>query len=213
MVLSWIVNTLERDLSDNVLFTNVAIEIWADLEKRFEQRNTPRIFQIKRDIATLTQDQMSVSTYYSKLKGYWDELSSLNALEACSYGALKSILAREEQQHLMQFLMGLHESYVTIRGHILLMSPLPTTQKAYSLILQEERQRQIASNSTINNESMAMLSISNKKNGSGINGITKSRHNLRVPTAHSKAVKVVLINNQPATMYKPQSIKLITYSP
>lgn len=67
----------------------------------------------------------------------------------------------------MQFLMGLHESYAMIRGHILLMSPLPTTRKAYSLILQEERQRQIASNSTINNESMAMLSISSKKNGSG----------------------------------------------
>ena len=70
IVLSWIVNTLERDLSGSVLFTNVAAEIWADLEERFAQSNVPRIFQIERDIATLMQDQMSVSAYYSKLKGY-----------------------------------------------------------------------------------------------------------------------------------------------
>ncbi|XP_016647541.1 PREDICTED: uncharacterized protein LOC107880502 [Prunus mume] len=41
----------------------------------------------------------------------------------------------------MQFLMGLNESYSTIRGQILLMQPLPMVRKAYSLITQEEKQR------------------------------------------------------------------------
>ena len=42
----------------------------------------------------------------------------------------------------MQFLMGLNDSYTTVHGPILLRQPLPTIRKAYSLILQEEKQRE-----------------------------------------------------------------------
>ncbi|GKV29747.1 hypothetical protein SLEP1_g38646 [Rubroshorea leprosula] len=44
---------------------------------------------------------------------------------------------------LMQFLMGLNESYSNLRSQILVMSPLPTVTKALSLVLQDERQRSI----------------------------------------------------------------------
>ncbi|RVW29060.1 Retrovirus-related Pol polyprotein from transposon RE2 [Vitis vinifera] len=43
----------------------------------------------------------------------------------------------------MQFLMGLNESYNAIRGQILLMNPLPDVAKAYSSIVQEEKQRSL----------------------------------------------------------------------
>ena len=43
----------------------------------------------------------------------------------------------------MQFLMGLIESYSAIRGQILLMNPLPDVAKAYSSIVQEEKQRSL----------------------------------------------------------------------
>ncbi|KAG6631377.1 hypothetical protein CIPAW_13G088300 [Carya illinoinensis] len=38
--------------------------------------------------------------------------------------------------------MGLNESYEPIRGQIILMSPMPSLDKTFSLVLQEERQRQ-----------------------------------------------------------------------
>lgn len=38
--------------------------------------------------------------------------------------------------------MGLDECYSNIRGQILLMKPLPTAAKAYSMIRQEEKQRE-----------------------------------------------------------------------
>ncbi|ONI23083.1 hypothetical protein PRUPE_2G169400 [Prunus persica] len=65
---------------------------------------------------------------------YWDELGSYNDTEVCSCGAKKSLAEREEQQRLMQFLMGLNESYAAIRGQILLMEPLPSVRMAYSLL-------------------------------------------------------------------------------
>ncbi|RVW94425.1 hypothetical protein CK203_035742 [Vitis vinifera] len=102
MVHSWIVNTLNPEIADS------------------------------RDIACLRQEQLSVSAYYTKLKGLWDELASYNA---AAHGA------QQDQQKLMQFLMGLNESYSAIRGQILLMNPLPSVRQAYSSVSQEEKQR------------------------------------------------------------------------
>ena len=47
-----------------------------------------------------------------------------------------------EEQRLIQFLMGLNSSYTAVRGNILMMSLFPTMSQAYSLLVQEERQRQ-----------------------------------------------------------------------
>ncbi|KAL3379982.1 hypothetical protein AABB24_000562 [Solanum stoloniferum] len=41
--------------------------------------------------------------------------------------------------------MGLNEVYSNIRGNILMLKPLPTTAQAYSLILHEERQKEVHS--------------------------------------------------------------------
>ena len=43
----------------------------------------------------------------------------------------------------MSILMGLNETYATIRGQILLMDPVPPLSKVFSLILQDEKQRKV----------------------------------------------------------------------
>lgn len=40
---------------------------------------------------------------------------------------------------VMQFFMGLNESFSHIRGQILLLDHLPTINKVFSLVLQEKR--------------------------------------------------------------------------
>ncbi|RVW66050.1 Retrovirus-related Pol polyprotein from transposon RE1 [Vitis vinifera] len=134
MILSWILNSLSQDLADSVIFSTTTQEVWEDLLDHFSQSNAPHIFQIERDIAFLTQDQMTVAAYYIRLKNLWDELGFYNDT-VCSCGA------DHKRRRLMQFLMGLNESYNAIRGQILLMNPLPDVAKAYSSIVQEEKQR------------------------------------------------------------------------
>lgn len=51
-----------------------------------------------------------------------------------------------ESEFVMIFLMGLNDSYSSVRAQILLMNPIPNITKVFSLIIQEERQR-IAGNS------------------------------------------------------------------
>jgi hypothetical protein len=47
----------------------------------------------------------------------------------------------------MQFLMGLNDSFPIVRAQILLTNPLLSINKVFSLIVQEERQREITINS------------------------------------------------------------------
>ncbi|KAB2603950.1 hypothetical protein D8674_038728 [Pyrus ussuriensis x Pyrus communis] len=44
----------------------------------------------------------------------------------------------------MKFLMGLNDSYATVRSNTLLLEPLPTVNKAYSLVLRHERQLEVS---------------------------------------------------------------------
>ncbi|XP_077234197.1 uncharacterized protein LOC143876374 [Tasmannia lanceolata] len=91
----------------------------------------------------LAHSQTSVAVYFNKLKSYWDELKFYISLPTCSCGALKAISEYEQREKIMQFLMGLNESYTSVRGQILLMNPLPSLNRVYSLVLQEEKQREI----------------------------------------------------------------------
>ncbi|CAL5321219.1 unnamed protein product [Camellia sinensis] len=150
MVLSWLLNSVEADLADGVVYTDTAHEIWNDFHDRFSLGNAPRIFQIQKSISSHAQGSMPISTYYTKLKALWDELASYKTQPICSCGGMKVYSEQREQDQIMQFLMGLNESYNAIRGQILLINPLPSVRKAYSLITQEEKQREIGSSSTEN---------------------------------------------------------------
>ncbi|KAL6327549.1 hypothetical protein AAG906_021645 [Vitis piasezkii] len=55
------------------------------------------------------------------MKALWDELVSYHDPLACSCGGMKDLTKREENEEVMQFLMGLKESYATIRGLIRIM--------------------------------------------------------------------------------------------
>ncbi|XP_020421511.1 uncharacterized protein LOC109949766 [Prunus persica] len=145
---SWILNSLDQDIADSVIYFNTAHDIWEDLKEHFSQNNVPLIFQIQSDIASLTQDQMSVVAYYTRLKGLWDELASYSDVPSCTCGAMKDHAERDERNRVMQFLMGLNDSYATSREHILLMQPLPSIHNIYSLISQEEKQRQLGTSYT-----------------------------------------------------------------
>ncbi|KAL6291859.1 hypothetical protein ACE6H2_000001 [Prunus campanulata] len=143
MVLSWIVNALSPEISNSVIYTATAREVWDDLRERFSQKNAPRIFEICRAIANHTQGNSSIASYYTVFKGYWDELSSYISLTSCTCGASQTSMSHIQEEHLMQFLAGLNESYFGVRSNMLLQDPLPTVNRAYSLLLQDERQRSL----------------------------------------------------------------------
>ncbi|GKC67884.1 hypothetical protein Tco_1100482 [Tanacetum coccineum] len=137
-----------------------------------------RIYQLSNDIVQLKQENISVEVYYQKLKGLWDEFDALEApylcLCACTCANGRINRERDQRKRLIQFLMGLDECYSNIRGQILLVQPLPTVAKAYTMVRQEEKQREgIAPKSA---SSTILNSYSNRYNPS--NNHNHSKHNM-----------------------------------
>ncbi|XP_042974719.1 uncharacterized protein LOC122306356 [Carya illinoinensis] len=138
MVLSWLLNSLSKEIAASVIYVDSAKEMWSDLHERFSQGNGPRIFQLQNSIASLTQDDLSISAYFTQMKGLWDELLNYRPLPVCSCGGLRSLMDMHQQDYVMRFLMGLNDSYSHVTGQILLIEPLPPINKVFSLVLQEE---------------------------------------------------------------------------
>ncbi|KAI5330645.1 hypothetical protein L3X38_030043 [Prunus dulcis] len=144
MVLSWILQSLHPDIASSVLYCTSASMVWNDLQDRFSQSNDSRIYQIRQEIAEHRQGHLTISEYYTKLKALWDELDSYHEPIICNCEGSKTRALREEKERVMQFLMGLNEPYSTVRGSILMMSPIPDTRRVHGLILQHERQMDAA---------------------------------------------------------------------
>uniref|UniRef100_A0A2N9HJK3 Integrase catalytic domain-containing protein n=1 Tax=Fagus sylvatica TaxID=28930 RepID=A0A2N9HJK3_FAGSY len=116
MVISWLLNSLSKEIASSVIYANTAKEIWEDLRERFAQGNGPRIFEIQKSISVLSQDNSSVSSYYTRLKSLWDELSNFRPIPDCSCGAMKVLLDNKQHEkgkgisifhhlHLLQILL------------------------------------------------------------------------------------------------------------
>lgn len=144
IVISWILNSLSKEISTSALFFDSVHEIWLDLKERFQRQNRPRIFQLRRDLTNLVQDQLSVSSYFTRLKTLWTKLSSYRpscSCGKCSCGDVKLLDEHFEQEYVMSFLMGLNDSYNQICAQLLLMEPAPTINRAFALVAQEMQQR------------------------------------------------------------------------
>ena len=102
-------------------------------------------------VSTLSQDNLSVSSYYTKFKVIWEELVHYKPIPSCSCGictcgSMATQVEYQEEKCTMNFLMRLNESFATVRGQIRLMKPLPSLNQVFSLITQEEKQRRVGSN-------------------------------------------------------------------
>ena len=157
MVISWIQNAVSIDIKHTLAFVDDAQMVWTELKDRFTQQNGPRIFQLRRDLATLRQDKDSVSTYFGNLKTLWDEMVIYNPMPLCTCGQSKVLNERDQRDYVIQFLMGLNDQYANARDQIMLIEPLPSINKVFSLIQQQEQHHQLIIN-TPSCESMALAS-------------------------------------------------------
>jgi hypothetical protein len=70
-----------------VIYAVTAKEIWDELRDRYSDSDGPRVFHLKQAICSLKQDQLPVSTYYTRLKALWDEYSNYRPIPNCTCGA------------------------------------------------------------------------------------------------------------------------------
>ncbi|KAH0764785.1 hypothetical protein KY285_000656 [Solanum tuberosum] len=113
---------------------------------------------------TLGQNQQH--GYYTKLKGLWDELDLLNTKNYCSRICTcggKNVSSKALQdERLIQFLMGLNDAYSPARSNILMINPFPSVSLEYSLIMRDEKQREVDIQSHFFRKSASYLATNHK---------------------------------------------------
>ena len=81
----------------------------------------------------------SVTEYFNEFKALWDEYISYCPIPSCKYGnldhclcnILKHLIDRQQSDYVMKFLIGLHDSYSTVRSQLLFQSHLPSMDKVF----------------------------------------------------------------------------------
>jgi hypothetical protein len=140
LVVSWLQNSVSPSVKSSLALVEDSRVLWLELRDRFTHQNGPRIFQLKRDLASLSQNQDNISTYFGHLKTLWDELAIYDPLPDCLCGKLKILHDRYDRDCVIQFLMGLSDAYSNTRDQIMLLDPLPSLNHVFSMIQQQERQ-------------------------------------------------------------------------
>ena len=74
MIKGWLTTAMEKEIRGSVKYANSASEIWKDLKERFGKESAPRAYELKQAISNTRQEGMTVSAYYTKLRGLWDEM-------------------------------------------------------------------------------------------------------------------------------------------
>ncbi|GJT26796.1 cysteine-rich receptor-like protein kinase 8 [Tanacetum coccineum] len=157
-------------------------------------------------IVQLKQIDCTVEVYYHKLKGLWDEFDALEASYLCTCVCNcengKENGERDQRKRLMQFLMGLDESYSNIRGQILLMQPLPSVVKAYNMVRQKEKQREGLLPKPATSVAFSMYSNSQRSNNNYQRNYNRSNYSQGESSAQ---VGHPLHEKFPSKPYKSQS--------
>ena len=113
------------------------------------------------------QGQLFVSAYFTRFKALWDEFVNLCPFPECSCGAMKTLMGTHQRDHVMRILLGLRDYYTQVRSQFLMTEALSTVNKAYSLVIQEEKQREIGNGSNSFVEATALYSNLKPNSASG----------------------------------------------
>ncbi|XP_070049710.1 uncharacterized protein [Nicotiana tomentosiformis] len=123
-------------------------------------------------ISSASQGSYDIATYYTKLKGYWDEFYTISLGKPCTCGAMHEF---NEAQKLIQFLSGLNETYSTVKSNILMIGPISSVEKTYSILIRDEKQREINSGSQpFSSDSTSFIANSNSNSGSNQPNTTRN---------------------------------------
>ncbi|XP_074277296.1 uncharacterized protein LOC141600938 [Silene latifolia] len=151
LVKRWFLNSIVPGLRENLQFAVSSKSLWTDIVERFGHPNILEVYELKKDLGRITQDNSPLVEYYGKLKNIWENLDHLDPIPSCICGAmnqcscqmLKRLVDRETQSKLLQLLMGLISGYEHAQTNLLLMEPLPPINKALGLLQKVERQKHL----------------------------------------------------------------------
>ncbi|XP_057993056.1 uncharacterized protein LOC131174038 [Hevea brasiliensis] len=110
----------------------------------WERCNTMVVSWITHAISQSIAQKCPVDYYFTHLKILWDELENFRSIPQCTYAtpciceALVTVRNYRENDYVIRFLKGLKDQLGNVRSQIMLLEPLPSINKVFSLVVQQE---------------------------------------------------------------------------
>lgn len=58
MMISWILNSISKDIVEAFLYITSSKELWQELKKTFDRCNDPLLYQLQREISSISQKDL-----------------------------------------------------------------------------------------------------------------------------------------------------------
>jgi len=120
LIMSWLWNAMQPDVSRNYMFLSTAREIWEVAKQTYSKvQDVSVIYEVKTKISSTKQGGMTVTEYYNSMNGLWLELDQYQKIKmVCSADAatLNKIM---ERNRIVEFLAGLNSVFDQVRVQIL----------------------------------------------------------------------------------------------
>ena len=144
MVMTWLVNSMEEDISSNYMCYPTARELWENVNQMYSDLgNQSQIFELTLKLGEIKQWEDNMTKYFNSLKRIWQDLDLLNAYEWKSTEDGRHHKKTVEDNRIFKFLAGLNIEFVKVRGRIIGRQPLPSISEVFSNFRREESWRNV----------------------------------------------------------------------
>lgn len=134
-VLTFLQSSLERSILEAYSYCESAKELWETLNKIYGNiSNLSRVFEIKRAINNLSQENEEFTVHLGKFRALWSELEMLRP-QSLDPDVLNE---RREQDKVFGLLLTLSPTFNDLIKHILRSEKLPTLEEVCSQVQKEE---------------------------------------------------------------------------
>ncbi|XP_047306290.1 uncharacterized protein LOC124909677 [Impatiens glandulifera] len=137
MVRSWILNTISKEIRANFEGTITTQDLWQEVKAHYEGNNEPTLYGLAIDISTINQEIAGINSLPKC------ECDGSNIANCLGCRAIKKFHLIDENAKLLQFLLGLNESYENVKDQILNYDPFPPVHKAFTMVLNIEKKREL----------------------------------------------------------------------
>lgn len=149
---TWIMNSVSPNIAHSILYIESAFTTWTKLQNRYAQADSVCIADLQLEVYSLKQDSSSVTDFFTQLTVVWEELENLRPIPQCTCHVKctcdlsRYIEQTKDHDFIMRFLTGLNENFASCKSQILMMDPIPSIDRAFSIVLQFERQNHLEPN-------------------------------------------------------------------
>ena len=135
LVMSILQRSLEVSILEAYSYCETAKDLWDTLKKVYGNiSNLSRVFEVKRAINSLTQEDMEFTKHLGRFRALWSELEMLRP----GTTNLDELAERREQDKVFGLLLTLNPSYNSLIKHILRSGKLPDLEEVCAQVQKEE---------------------------------------------------------------------------